>query len=246
MRRLTWPWWLALVLLIIVFALIRLPASMVGSLISAQSAGKFNLAGAQGSIWQGSAQPVLDGEALAEQLSWQWRPKDLLQARLGYDIRLDAGQAALSLGLGEISLRQFDLALAAAPLFKLSEKTRNYGLSGQLRLSGQEMHLRGGKPEGQLSLDWLGASSSLAPAVRPLGDYRLNALPAGSGWQLQLSTLSGQLQLNGNGNWQAAQGLQAEVALQAAPGAASALAPFLSQVGAGAPEAERRLRFSLR
>ncbi|PHV12151.1 type II secretion system protein N [Chitinimonas sp. BJB300] len=246
MRRLHWSWWLALSLLTLLFIFVRLPASVFGSIIAAKTGDKFVLAGTSGSIWQGTGQPVVEGQALAEQLTWQWRPKDLLKASLGYDLKLDAGQAQLNIGLGGISLRNADLTVAASPLFKLAERTRAYGLTGQLRLATAEMHWPTPQAESQLSIDWRGAGSSLAPSVPVLGDYRIGLTPSGKAWQLQLSTLNGQLVLNGSGKWQASEGLAADITLQAAPGSGPALVPFLNQVGAGSPEAERRLRFNFR
>lgn len=246
MKRLGWPWWLALCVLTLLFMLVQLPAGVLGSLIAAQTGQKFSLAGASGSIWRGTAQPVLDGQALAGQLSWQWQAGELLHGRLGYALQLDEGRAELGLGLGGLLLRNADLTVAAAPLFRLIERTRPYGLEGQLRLSSSSLRWHGADVEGQLSLDWRGAASSLAPAVRPLGDYRAQLQPAAGGWKLQLSTLGGPLQLNGSGNWQASQGFEADIGLRAEAGSAEALAPFLSQIGGGAPERERRLHFRLR
>ncbi|MGQ5524209.1 type II secretion system protein N [Chitinimonas sp. PSY-7] len=246
MKRLSWVWWVALLLLTLLFMVVRLPASLVSTIIAAQTGNKFTLAGTSGSIWQGAGQPVVDGQALAEQLTWQWRPADLLKASIGYDLKLDTGQAQLNLGPKDISLRNADLTIAASPLFKLAERTRAYGLTGQLRLATTELHWPTKQSEGQLSVDWRGAGSSLAPTMPVLGDYRANLSPAGNAWQIQLSTLSGQLLLNGSGNWQASQGLTAEVTLQASPGSAPALAPFLNQIGDGSPETPRRLQFNLR
>lgn len=245
MKRLHWGYWLALGLLTALFLLVRLPAGIVGALVSSQSGGKLTFAAAEGTLWNGSAQPVLDGAALAERLSWSWQPKALLKGQLGYALTLDDGRALLGLGIGGIRLTEADLGLAATPLFLLDERTRNYGLSGQLRLSTAEFRWQGGKGEGQLNLDWRGAASSLAPSISPLGDYRLTLAPAGEAWHVQLATLGGQLQLNGGGELRAGQGLSMEVGLRAAAGAEAALAPFLNQVGPGDPAAERRLRFSL-
>ncbi|GAB3258325.1 type II secretion system protein N [Chitinimonas naiadis] len=246
MKRLAWYWWLALALLTLIFLLLRLPASLLGSVLASQTGDKLTLAAAEGSIWQGSAQPVLQGKALAERVSWSWQPAGLLRGKLGYQLKLDDGSAQLALGLRSLELREANFGLAAAPLLQLDQRSRGYGLSGQFHLSTGRFLWQAGKPEGQLLLDWRNAASSLVPGVQPLGDYRATVTPAGERWQVQLSTLNGQLQLNGQGNWDARQGLQAEVGLKAANGAEALLAPFLNQVGAGSPESERKLRFNFK
>lgn len=246
MRRLGTFWWVALALLTLLFLLLRLPASLLGSVLESQTAGQLKLAAAEGTIWQGSAQPVLQGNALAERLSWRWQPKVLLQGKLGYQLKLDQGGALLNIGLRSLELLDANLGLPAAPLLQLDARSKPYGLAGQLQLSTGRFLWKAGKPEGQLILDWRNAASSLVPAVQPLGDYRATLSPAGEHWQMQLSTLSGPLQLNGQGNWDAKQGLQAEIGLKAANGSEGLLAPFLNQVGAGSPDSERRLRFNFR
>jgi len=246
MRRLGTLWWVVLAILILIFLLLRLPASLLGSVLEGQSGGKLQLVAAEGTIWQGSAQPVLQGAALAERLSWNWQPRALLQGKLGYQIKLDQGSALLNVGLRSLELRDANLGLPAAPLLQLDNRSKAYGLAGQLQLSTGRFVWQAGKPEGQLLLDWRNAASSLVPAVQPLGDYRATLSPAGERWQLQLTTLGGPLQLSGQGSWDAKQGLQAEVGLKAANGSEGLLAPFLSQVGAGAPDSERRLRFNFR
>ncbi|QDQ26020.1 type II secretion system protein N [Chitinimonas arctica] len=243
MKRLTWPWWVALVLLTLLFLVLRLPASILGMVVAAQTDGKLQLAASQGSLWQGSAQPILQDAALAERLEWAWQPAGLLRGKLGYAIKLDGGQALLSFGLGGLELREADLTFAAGPLLRLDARTRAYGLTGQLRVASPELHWKDGKPVGQLSVDWLGATSTLVPSLNPLGDYRATLVPAGDGWRLQLATLAGVLQLNGGGDWQAKQGLRGEVSLKAAPGAEAQLAPFLGQIGPGGPDAARTIKF---
>ncbi|MEH6460403.1 type II secretion system protein N [Chitinimonas sp. JJ19] len=246
MKRLSWHWWLLLTLLTTAFLILRLPATVMGSIIAAQTKDKLQLAGAQGSLWHGSAQPLLQGAALGERLDWAWQPKALLKGRLAYQITLDGGQGIVSMGWGGLAVQEANLAVAAAPVFQLDKGVKPYGLSGQLRLASPELRYQAGKPTGTLTLDWLGANSSLAPMVSPLGDYRLTLSPAGEGLRIQLSTLGGRLQLNGGGHWEASQGLAAEVGLQASPGSEAVLSPFLNQVGQGNPGGERMLRFNYR
>lgn len=76
-------------------------------------------------------------------------------------------------------------------------------LQGQLRLSTQklQLHYRAGRAnsEGLTRLEALAVSSRLSP-LKPLGSYRLD-IQGGDSPRLQLSTLSGDLQLSGLGQW---------------------------------------------
>jgi general secretion pathway protein N len=170
----------------------------------------------------------------------------LLRGKLAYDLLLDNGAAHLSLGAGGTVLTDVNLSVPAAPLFKLDERTKSYALTGQLQLTSPSLRLAHGHPEGAMTLGWHAAGSSLAPALNPLGDYQVSATPAGEGWQLQFATLSGSLQINGSGNWQASRGLDVDVGLRAAPGAEASLTTLLSRIAPGAPNTERRLKFNFR
>lgn len=231
----------------LVFLPLRLPATVLGALIASQTQGKVTLAAAEGSFWHGSAQPLVGGEAIAERLNWDIHAAELLRGRLVYDLRLDGGGAELSVGKGGLTLSHADLTVAGAPLFKLDERMRSYALDGQLHLASPSLHwAAGSQPQGALSLDWRGAGSNLTPAMNPLGDYHVDATPAGAGWHLQFSTLGGSLQINGGGDWDATRGLTVDLGLKPSPGTETALGVLLSRIGPGAPDAERRLQFNFR
>ncbi|MBV8467595.1 MAG: type II secretion system protein N [Burkholderiales bacterium] len=245
MNRISRLQYLLLALLIVLFLILRTPASIFGAIVSGATGGQIRLAAASGSLWRGSAQPLLYDHALGEQMQWAWQPRELLHGRLSYELHLDGGQANVAFGLHDLMLSQVNLNLAADPIFALDERSRTYGLTGQLHLSTDGFRLRNNMPDGTLTIDWHNAGSSLAPSVDPLGDYRLTATAGDKAWDLHLNTLTGRLVLNGNGKWSASEGLSTEISLRAAPGSEAALFPFLSRVGPGAPDAERRLPLRL-
>ena len=55
--------------------------------------------------------------------------------------------------------------------------------------------------EGTAALEWLNAASSLS-SVQPLGDYRLEIIGAEKSANLKLTTLRGDLEFTGKGQWQ--------------------------------------------
>lgn len=246
MTSLNWKWWLSLSVLSGIALVLSLPASVLGSVLSMETNGKFKLVASEGTLWNGQGQPTIGDAALGERISWTWQPKALLKGKLAFDLQLDNGHAKLILGLSSAELQDADLTIAATPLFQLDQRGRAYGLSGQLRLASPNFHYQAGKPAGLLTLDWLNAASSLVPAVNPLGTYRTTLTPAKDGWHLQVASLDGALQINGGGDWQDAQGFSMDIGLRANAGAETALAPFLNQIGAGEANAERRLRFNFR
>jgi general secretion pathway protein N len=234
-----------LALLILIFLVLRTPATVFGAIVSSATNGQVRLAATSGSLWQGSAQPLLHDHALAEQMQWSWQPRELLHGRFSYQLHLDGGQANIAFGLHDLMLSQVDINLAADPIFALDERSRTYGLSGRFHVSTDAFRLHNEKADGTLAIDWRNAGSNLAPSVDPLGDYRLTATAGSKGWDLHLNTLSGRLVLNGSGQWNPNEGLSTEIGLRAAPGSEAALYPFLSRVGPGTPDAERRLPLRL-
>jgi general secretion pathway protein N len=80
-------------------------------------------------------------------------------------------------------------------------------------------------------MDWLGAASALS-SIRPLGDYRILLKGNGTALDAQLSTLSGKLQLTGNGTYDNTSGMRFTGTAQAAPGtAATELNELLHHIG---------------
>jgi len=246
MRKLGWIEWTLLVILLLAFLVVRLPAGLLSTLLASETQGQFRFAAASGTLWHGSGQPLLNGAALGEQLQWDWLPAELLHGRLGYAIQMDGGSAHLAARPGDITLLDTNLSVPAAPLLALDNRMKGYALTGQLHVASPSLRWHNNTAEGGLTLDWQGAGTGLAPSVDPLGDYRLAFTPVGKAWQLQLTTLSGRLQINGGGMLSATDGLKMDLSLKAGQGAETALAPFLSRIGPGNPDAERRLSFSSR
>jgi general secretion pathway protein N len=74
-------------------------------------------------------------------------------------------------------------------------------LQGDVRLSWTDMRVLNQQAYGQLTVLLTDMASRVSP-VRPLGSYRVTLLAQGPAATLQLTTLSGPLQLDGAGQWQ--------------------------------------------
>ncbi|MBH9552407.1 type II secretion system protein N [Inhella sp. 4Y17] len=202
----------------------------------------------QGSLWQGEARLVLTGGAGSQEssqlpgaLSWRWGWEGGPRLR----IRLDGhtpGFVPLAFRPG---WRQWRVSLPASPepllripaiwLKGLGTPWNTLLLQGELRLSapGAALQWRSGQGTqwvGPLQLDAVQMASAVSP-LPTLGDYRLTVQSAAQGPALlQLSTLSGALQLQGSGQWLAGH-LSFQGDARAAPGAESSLNNLLNIIG---------------
>ncbi|GGH62541.1 general secretion pathway protein GspN [Comamonas phosphati] len=190
------------------------PASWLSQAIQAATQGQVQLQEPRGTVWNGSARLVLTGgadshdqAALPTRLQWQLRPH-WTGARIS--VQSDCCTAApmtaqLHAGPGGVSALVDDgqLRLPAELLSGLGTPWNTVALQGQLRLYtlGLQLHYRAGAlhNQGRTRLEALAVSSRLSP-LRPLGSYRLD-LDGGDNTSLALSTLSGDLQLSGQGQW---------------------------------------------
>ena len=190
------------------------PAAWLGTVLANASTGRLQLQDASGSVWTGSARLVVtggegsrDAAALPGRVDWRIRP-----AWAGLNVMLNAAcctpaplQARLRLGWQTQNI-EVDNALSQWPaelLAGLGTPFNTVQAAGTLSLGTQKLMLR--RFDGRLTftgtaqLQALGISSRLS-TVRPMGSYQL-VLTGGAAPALVLSTLSGALNLSGNGNW---------------------------------------------
>lgn len=190
------------------------PAAWLGTGLATASAGRVQLIDANGSVWTGSARLVVtggegsrDAAALPGRVDWRIRP-----AWAGLNVSLNAAcctpaplQARLRLGWQSQSI-EIDNAVTQWPaelLAGLGTPFNTVQPVGTLSLGTQQLVMR--RFEGRLAftgtaqLQALGISSRLS-TYRPMGSYQLT-LSGGAAPALVLITLSGALNLSGNGSW---------------------------------------------
>ncbi len=203
---------------LVVFA----PAAWLAKAVASASDQKLVLADARGTIWSGSAVPVLTGGAdsrdasyLPGRLEWTLSPRF-------YGVELAARQACcingtmlvqIRPGLGRVKATVVPAAGGAlgqwpsAWLGGLGTPWNTLQLGGTARIATQGFSLE--QVEGRWRLDGrveleLEAVSSRLTTLDTLGSYRVS-LSGGSGANtamlLSLSTLDGPLQLTGSGTW---------------------------------------------
>ena len=210
-----WGWAMGGVVLgVLLSVLVFAPARWLAAAVRQASNGQVLLEGSQGTVWSGSAQLTLTGGAgsmdsasLPSRLAWSLQPGlSGLTVQLSascclaqpWALRLEPHWNAL-----QLSLSDSPSIWPAQLLSGLGTPFNTLALQGQLALKTQGLTLSwaAGRLQvaGQAQLDAQDLSSRLS-TLRPMGSYRF-ALSGGTAPELWLSTLQGNLQLSGRGQW---------------------------------------------
>ena len=240
---------------VIVGALVGLvafaPAAWLASALASATDQRLLLTDARGTLWSGSALPVLtggpgsrDASALPGRLDWNlaWRG-------LGAELRLRQAcclrgevRALVRPGLGRLTVQVLPAQSStlgqwpAAWLAGLGTPWNTLQLGGTLRLTSPGLTLEWVQGRmrfsGEAALDVAGASSRVA-TLDTLGSYRLTLrgdAASTDAASLTLVTLEGALRLSGQGQWTGS-GLRFRGEAQAAEGSETALNNLLNIVG---------------
>ncbi len=232
------------------------PAAWLANAVAAASEQRLLLADASGTVWSGSAVPVLTGGAGS-------RDASALPGRLHW--RLGYAGAALALRVshacclnGELQLRvlpgwggarvelQPTVGAAGQPahigqwpaawLVGLGTPWNTLQPSGSIRLASAGLTLESvqgrWRLNGRAEID-LEAMASRVSTLDELGSYRIvvaGDAESGEASTLQLSTRRGALQLSGSGQWVASR-LRFQGQARAAPGSEAVLNNLLNLIG---------------
>ena len=212
-----WVWALVGALCGAVWATVQFaPAAWLQRAVAAATDGRVVLHDSQGTLWHGSAQLGFtggpgssDAMRLPGRVQWDVRPDwDQLHLALRADCcTSDAQRMDLKPGLRSwrLHIQPGQSNWPADLLGGLGTPWNTVQLQGTLTLKTQGLTLVSSvdrlQLEGSLSLDMPQISSSLS-TLRPLGSYQL-LLQGGEQPALDLRTLEGSLQLQGNGRWTA-------------------------------------------
>jgi len=202
---------LAALFVLVLTALVVAPAQWAAGYVRSATNGRLELAEASGTLWNGSAVIVLasPGEtgasraSLPERLSWRLSPWALLAGQI--DLAL-THPSALSQPLtvnapvfgGTVTLGPTSVRLPASLLVGLGAPWNTVRPGGILTVSWDRMAIASGRWQGRLTGEWQYATSALTP-VSPMGHYRVQTNGVWPGTQLELLTISGPLELKGNG-----------------------------------------------
>jgi len=210
--------WIAIVVLGGVAAVLTMaafaPASFVDYALSRASLGRARLADAEGSVWHGAGRLVLldsasdvdvrlaAGMTLPGRIRWQLQALPLVvglaEASVSVDgmpqaVRISADLSELRVGAGSLELPAMDLSGLGSPWNTIRPVAA-------VALRWDSLTLRSGVLDGKLSVELRDTASAMTQ-VRPLGSYRIDVVGSGRELALSLVTLTGALQLQGNGRW---------------------------------------------
>ena len=242
--------WLGASLGLLVALVVFAPARWLAHALAWGTADKVQLVNTRGSVWRGQGDVLLTGgegsrteSALPQGLRWRLHPT-WAERRPAMSLALETPCCAEqpmqitllpSLKGGSVRIAKFNSPWPAVLLVGLGTPWNTLRPEGQLALQSQglSVQMADGRLglQGALQVDALDMTSRLA-TLRPLGSYRVNlsATPEGDSASLQLQTLSGGLQLTGNGQWLGGR-LQFQGVAQAAPGRETALENLLNIIG---------------
>ena len=201
-----------------------------------------------GSLWHGKGRLVIYYPQTVPhdfgQTEWSINPFWLLTGgvQLTLQTNTPARQIKTTLGIskGSLSIKDTEAAFPATFVSQLYPPAALIGPQGQVRLRTSDLVFGQQTLEGNATLEWQGAGSSLSN-VRPLGDYRLDITGAGKTANLKLTTLRGDLEFSGQGQWQLASG-QLQLTGSATPRErAGELEPLLKLIGEDMGNSKRRL-----
>ncbi|MCZ8252321.1 MAG: type II secretion system protein N [Hylemonella sp.] len=239
-----WRWACAGACLGAVMAVLLLaPARWLAWGLERLSAGQLQLRQVQGTLWDGSGELVLTGPPGSQGATRlpgrvQWRVQaawDGLALRVQADccmpqalrVRVRAQGRGLQFS-AEDSASTWPMALFSG----LGSPWNTVQLEGelQLRSRGLQAAWAGGtlQLQGELQLEARDLRSPLS-TLKPVGSYRVT-LDGGTRPRLQLETLSGSLQLSGQGHWSGSQ-LHFDGVAQAMPSHEAELSNLLNIIG---------------
>lgn len=182
------------------------PATYLDQEIRTATEDTIRLVHASGTVWSGHAELEIrrQGKALAQPIpvSWQFQPRMLAQAGLGFSVLAEGNSrpALLNIGFSSTELRDLTLTLPASTLALMAEKLVSLEPRGILLLRVDRMIIGGKQPAADMQMEWRNAASGMTD-VAPLGDYRIHGLMREGQVSVVVDTIKGPLLLEGQGRW---------------------------------------------
>jgi len=224
---------------VLLVVLTQAPASVLARAVRSWSLGRVELVDPAGTVWDGAAEVVLSNgdpdtavrTRLPGRMSWRIDAWHLLIGSLDLTLSNAAVLATpLAVRMDRAANATIDanqLRLPAAILVGLGAPWNTIRPGGDIQVEWDTLHLQSGEVRGQLRAEWIGASSGLSPIV-PFGHYRLRANGIFDGAALQLETVSGPMEMVGNGTIAGGMHLHFRGTARAQPGTDAAVATQLS------------------
>lgn len=193
----------------LLFLIIELPATWFAWGLNRYTQGSVQIDPIAGSLWNGNGRLVIYYPPTTPhdlgQIKWKINPLWLLTGRAQVSLLTDHQDKRISTTLQltrtSFRLQDTDIEFPAAFVGQLHAPLSLISPQGRVKISTSGLLFAPYKMEGTAMLEWLNAGSSLS-SVQPLGDYRLDITGADKIANLRLTTLRGDLELTGQGQWQ--------------------------------------------
>lgn len=242
-----WRWPLVAGVLAFLIGLVAwAPASLLDPWLRQSTQGRVYLARSAGTVWDGQGElAVAAGSAPGTPVAWRLQFLPLFSGRLGLELRLGSEQwAEVQVGPAFLGVSQMRANLPGALVAEFGDLLAKLKLGGRVQIECIALQATPASVVGQARLLWAGAASSLSP-FNPVGDYQLELNGSGPVASLRLSTLAGQLLVNGNGQWRPGERLSFEGLARPAEEKIAVMRPFLSLLGPMTRGDEVPIRFEV-
>lgn len=241
------------VILYLLFLLATAPATWFTQGAARLSNGAVTLTQPSGTLWRGAADLQAGSPATSTRhlgrLHWSINPWWLFVGRAQFSVQLQGattrGQADVRLARNQIEVRRLSAVLPANLASVVYGPAAFFEPRGTIALKSPNIELSGAGLMTKLELQWDGAGGRFTgPAA--LGDYRVEVNGTGENAAIRVTTLRGDLDIAGQGQWRVTGDGALTFTGSAAPrgGAASQLEPLLRGMGRDLGNGRREIRFS--
>lgn len=237
----------------LLFLVIEMPAVWLAWGLNRYTQGTVRLDPIAGTVWNGKGRLAVNYPPTMPHdfglMEWRINPFWLFAGRV--QVSLEGGdqdrriKTTLALARDRVLLKNTVAEFPAAFMAQIYTPLSLISPQGKVRINAPEFMLTAESAEGAASLEWLSAGSSLS-SVQPLGDYRLDITGADKNADLKLTTLRGDLEFTGQGQWQPQTGQLRINGTAAARARGGELESLLGMIGADRGGGRRALNINAR
>ena len=232
--------------------LLAAPATFIAERAGRALDGKLHSRDADGTLWSGSLRARLDapgGPVALDRVQWRLLPARLVEGRIAFDVQVESrevnGRAELARSYSQWEARNVAAQAQARLLPVFFPLAAAWRPEGPVSVAATDLQWTDREMRGPVRIEWRDAAVALTD-VRPLGTYRLAIDGAGEAARLALTTLSGALQVSGQGEARYPAQVTFTGEARAQADSAAALEPLLNLMGPRRPDGARAIEVRIR
>lgn len=225
------------------------PAQGLAWAVNRGTHGLARIDGASGTLWDGKGVLTISVggiPAALGSLRWRVHPAWLLLGRIDASLQL-AGPSRLTASgdvraaVREVTARNVRVAFQPALIARFYPPAAIAGLDGEIALSSAGFEIEKTSVSGAADIEWRNAATGIS-SVKPLGDYRAELRAQQANLTAKVSTLRGDLVLNGDGRLAIGSGALQFNGSARAVNHAPQLEPLLQLLGGNVRDGQTSLR----